>query len=516
VQILLNIIRHNGLSSSFVDKNKLYYANICLFDAYNAIGMNMLFLSKSNGHIYLNSIYDDNAWFNVLGDQNGLTLNKGVINNDEVIISNSTAGNEGDNGIGSNTNVVNEEDNISYITLDNSIEIDGYYSDRDDNVNDDGLDNLEYEVDDYVSVNKTINELMDEITNNVAIVSAFSNQYQFKYKSGAFSKKFGSLNELVHNVCTMFGEDYSHSVVTIKKNNIATVIVDGSNKNNEDNLEVSQAKINDILRCIKIAVVKNGFRYYRGNLPFTGYTAKTEVELATYIYSIFKDTWRENVKLKPHTDVNDNIAIGQLVVATSYSPYHDENTGTVYGDGDIEVNDDNITVEHDEANTIFHDFDANVVADNNTGENVVNEISEVEIALEEIKTSVRIYSHHNRFQFRSKNGKLSKRFNTILELCKFIYASFGKNYENYVMTCSQEKNNIVEADPVFPADIINDIMASVAYSITSKSNKYKCYDRNNLVVASIISDTHEELAKRIYQKWKENWRQNVKCIDDKL
>ena len=47
VQILLNIIRHNGLSSAYQEKEKVYYANICLFDAYNAIGMNMLFLSKS-------------------------------------------------------------------------------------------------------------------------------------------------------------------------------------------------------------------------------------------------------------------------------------------------------------------------------------------------------------------------------------------------------------------------------------------------------------------------------------
>ena len=297
LKLLLNIVRNNGLSSSSQDKKRLYAQNICLHDVYNAFGMNVQFFGGVNGPFYLNNIYDKDAWFNNLTDKNGLTLNMGVIaENDRVVklfeSSSYFSDDDEDNNIEVDVGNINNNDTLrqsnvdeitAFVTREHNTFIQEFnvYSLADNNMGE--------VVDDEIA---EIDRVLEDIKNSVRILSR-QNSFQFCYSSSKFSTSFTSMDKLCDFIFKSFGKEFPNYVITNDH-------IDEVNDIQDDDVidPVDPNIINDIIRNVKCTQTNKGWRYYfKSNLLCTRFTAATHEELAKYIYQTWKEKWQDHCAL---------------------------------------------------------------------------------------------------------------------------------------------------------------------------------------------------------------------------
>lgn len=202
-------------------------------------------------------------------------------------------------------------------------------------------------------------------------------------------------------------------------------------------------------------------------------------------------------------DDNDRIDDDRLVVGlVANDEFHGEEVNNGQNLNEI------IEYNSEKRQDFLDNFDVNSLYD----PAVYDDPRNIQDKIDQIKSRVVTFSvRPNFFQFRYISSGFSDTFTNINKLCEFILLSFGNNYENSVITKKRiEEKDIVEVDTVFPADIIDEIMTKVQCSSNNKGWRY--YFKSNLICTSIIADSHENLAKRIYQQWGDQWIDHCKLL----
>jgi len=365
VKLMLNIVRNNGITSSSKDMKKLYYQNIALLDVYSSFGYNVqIYCDNIGGHkgynqkvnahnYYLNSIYDDNAWFNKLADKNGNTLHMGLLAMDKRIVppNESSAfidditdqegvANE-DHHYDESTNnthfdeislVINAERDVdSQLSMQNVVQ-----SINDDEENDIDIHDILNEMSSTVVIYNANGEILNMDGN---IPEQLNGNYRFKYVSNTFSITFNDIEKLMAYIFNTFGKSYCNHVVTFRHDGIAVLRhVDETSNNNaagndQSNIVVPTATIiAEIMNCVKFTSTNKGYRYqFNNNLISHDYYGTTTEDVANHIYSKYGNRWRDNCKLIPQTavvPVDDDQVVAAIPATTGITLNVEEVTST--------------------------------------------------------------------------------------------------------------------------------------------------------------------------------------------
>ena len=298
IRLILNIVRNNGLSSSSSDENRLYYQNIVLYDVYNAFGMNLLFFNKKLGHIYLNNRHDNFAWFNLLTDKNGATLNMGVLNDNIRIVP----VNEGSSFVPADDffdgNYIDEEFDITDLNQSNVDEISTVIE-----LNQQEIFNGIGAIDENENVEEIMSNIDEANVDIIKHVNITPNKYQFRYSSGKLSARFDSVMQVVQYIYSNFGSNYCSNVITTNYHVDDQVAINNNLINGYVNSQANQETITDIVDNVMFVKTNRGWRYsFSNNLACKKHYKDTKEELANIIYLQWGDSWRQHCKCIALTD----------------------------------------------------------------------------------------------------------------------------------------------------------------------------------------------------------------------